>query len=167
MTLSYQKVWRVLGLSINYATMLPRCLYEWNMQCEILRLFFNILGDKMVTPNWTPTPCFFHCKIIVNYGEEELLDDNIINPILILQSSFFDHRSTLGHQGTAIAKLLPNFFILHPLVPTLISMDVVVTSFNTPYSYWPPSGISTNENRHFMWMEIKLPIPCFQNCCTH
>jgi hypothetical protein len=46
-------------------------------------------------------------------------------------------------------------------------MDVVVTSFNTPYSYWPPSGISTNENRHFMWMEIKLPIPCFQNCCTH
>jgi len=35
-------------LSINYVTVLPSCPYEWNMQCEILQLFFNILGDKMV-----------------------------------------------------------------------------------------------------------------------
>jgi hypothetical protein len=27
----------------------------------------------------------------VNYGEEELLDDNIINPIPILQKTFHDH----------------------------------------------------------------------------
>jgi hypothetical protein len=51
MTQNYQKAWKVLGFSINYATMIPRCPYEWNMQCEILQLFFNILGNKMVTPN--------------------------------------------------------------------------------------------------------------------
>ncbi len=98
----------MLGFSINYATMLPRCHYEWNMQCKILQLFFNILGDKMVIPKWTPTLCFS----IVHKSElwwEELLNDNIINPIPNLQSSFFDHQSTLGNPNIIIAKLLLNF----------------------------------------------------------
>jgi hypothetical protein len=50
----------------------------------------------------------------VNYGEEELLDDNNINPIPTLQSSLLDHRSTLGNQGTTIAKLPPSFSLSTP-----------------------------------------------------
>jgi hypothetical protein len=48
--------------------------------------------------------------------------------------------------------LLPNFCLaspsLHPPTPTLISMDAIVTSFHTPYSYWPSSGVTTNENHY-------------------
>jgi hypothetical protein len=84
----------------------------------------------------------------VNYGKEELLDNNIINPIPILSSSLLDHRSTLGNQGI----LLPSFHLaspsLHPPTLALISMDAIVTSFHIPYSYWPPSGVTTNENHY-------------------
>jgi hypothetical protein len=52
------------------------------------------------------------------------------------------------------ALLLPNFGLafpsLHPPTPTLVSMVAVVTSFHTPYSSWPPSGVITNENHYFM-----------------
>jgi hypothetical protein len=82
----------------------------------------------------------------MNYGEEELLDDNIINPIPILQSSLLDHQSTLGHQGTTIAKFPPSFSFS---TPAFVSMAAIVTS-HTPYSYWPPSGATTNENHYFM-----------------
>jgi hypothetical protein len=30
-------------------------------------------------------------------------------------------------------------------------MAAIVTS-HTPYSYWPPSGATTNENHYFMWI---------------
>jgi hypothetical protein len=50
------------------------------------------------------------------------------------------------------ALLLPSFRLtslsLHPLALTLISMDATTTSFHTPYSYWPPSGVTTNENHY-------------------
>jgi hypothetical protein len=37
---------------------------------------------------------------------------------------------------------------LHPPTPTLISMDATMTSFHIPYSRWPPSAITTNENHY-------------------
>jgi hypothetical protein len=49
--------------------------------------------------------------------------------------------------------LLPSFYLapfLHPPTLVLISMDAIVTSFHTPYSCWPPSGVITNENHYFM-----------------
>jgi hypothetical protein len=53
-------------------------------------------------------------------------------------------------------------------VPALISMDATMISFHIPYSCWPPSDVNTNENHYiFMWMEVRLPILCFFNCCTH
>jgi hypothetical protein len=84
----------------------------------------------------------------MNYGEKKLLNDDIINPIPILQSSFLNHQSTLDNQGTTIAKLSPRFSFLHPPTSTLISMDVTMTSFHTPYSCWPPSRVATNENHY-------------------
>jgi hypothetical protein len=52
------------------------------------------------------------------------------------------------------ALLLPNFHLaspsLHSLVHALVSMTIAMTSFHTPYSYWPPSGVTTNENHYFM-----------------
>ena len=86
----------------------------------------------------------------MNYGEEELLDDNIINPIPILQSSLFAYQNTLGPK----ALLSPSFHLAssfpNPPPPSPISMVVVVNSFHTPYSCWPPSGVTTNENRYFI-----------------
>jgi hypothetical protein len=29
-------------------------------------------------------------------------------------------------------------------------MATTVTSFHTPYSCWPPSGVTTNENHYLM-----------------
>jgi hypothetical protein len=50
------------------------------------------------------------------------------------------------------ALLLPSFHLtfpsLHPPMPTLVSMDAIVTSFHTPHSYWPPSGVTSNENHY-------------------
>jgi hypothetical protein len=47
---------------------------------------------------------------------------------------------------------LPSFHLasssLHLLVLALISMDATVTSFHTPYSSWPPSRVTTNENHY-------------------
>ncbi len=104
----------------------------------------------------------------MNYDEKELLDDNIINPIPILQSFLLDHRSTLGNQGIIIAKLPPNF--------TFSTPTNAYTHFNGCNCDLLPHSILllatkwciTNENIIiFMWMEVRLPIPCFFNCCTH
>jgi hypothetical protein len=69
------------------------------------------------------------------------------------------------------ALLLPIFCLaspsLHPPALALVSMVVIVTSFHTPYSYWPPSDVTTNENHYFMWMQVKLPILCSFNCWKH
>jgi hypothetical protein len=69
------------------------------------------------------------------------------------------------------ALILPNFHLaslsLHLLVHALVSMTRTMTSFHTPYSYWPPNGVTINENHYFMWTEVKLPILCFLNCCTY
>jgi len=50
------------------------------------------------------------------------------------------------------ALLLPIFRLvspsLHPPTFALISMDVTVTSFHSPYSCWPPSGVTSNENHY-------------------
>jgi hypothetical protein len=52
------------------------------------------------------------------------------------------------------ALLLPSFHLaspfLHPLVPTLISFATTVTSFHTPNSCWPPSGVIRNGNHYLM-----------------
>jgi hypothetical protein len=52
------------------------------------------------------------------------------------------------------ALLLPSFHLvspsLHPPAPALISMAATMTSFHIPYSYWLPSGATTNENHYFM-----------------
>jgi hypothetical protein len=53
------------------------------------------------------------------------------------------------------ALLLSSFRLaspsLHPLVLALISLDAIVTSFHTPYSYWPPNGVTIDEN-HYIFM---------------
>jgi hypothetical protein len=50
------------------------------------------------------------------------------------------------------ALLLPSFYLaspsLPPPMPTFISMDAIMTSFHTPYSFWAPSGVTTNENHY-------------------
>ncbi len=49
------------------------------------------------------------------------------------------------------ALLLPRFCLassLQPPAPTLVSMDATMTSFHTPHSCWPPSGVTTNENHY-------------------
>ncbi len=50
------------------------------------------------------------------------------------------------------ALLLRSFCLtspsLHPPTPTLISMDATMNSFHIPYSRWPPSAITTNENHY-------------------
>jgi hypothetical protein len=50
------------------------------------------------------------------------------------------------------AILLPSFHLafpsLHQLMLALVSMDVIVTSFHIPYSYWPPNGVTINENHY-------------------
>jgi hypothetical protein len=52
------------------------------------------------------------------------------------------------------ALLLPSFRLaslsLHSLMPAFVSMVTIVTSFHTPYSCWPPIGVTTNENHYFM-----------------
>jgi hypothetical protein len=70
----------------------------------------------------------------VNYGEQKLLDDNIIKPIPILQSFLSDHQSIWGHQGITIAKLSPSFSLSKPTMLAPISMAAIVTSFHNPYS---------------------------------
>jgi hypothetical protein len=66
------------------------------------------------------------------------------------------------------ALLLPNFCLaspfLHQLMPTFISMAIVVT-FHTPHSCWPPSDVIGNENHYFIWMEVISSISCFLNYC--
>jgi hypothetical protein len=51
------------------------------------------------------------------------------------------------------ALLLPTCFCLaypslHPPTLAFVSMDAPLTSFHTPYSYWPPSGVTTYENHY-------------------
>jgi len=51
------------------------------------------------------------------------------------------------------ALLLPTCFrsaspFLHPRTLAFVSMDATMTSFHTPYSYWTPSGVTTNENHY-------------------
>jgi hypothetical protein len=47
-------------------------------------------------------------------------------------------------------------------------MDATATSFHTPYSCWPPSGVIINENHfNFHVNGRQTSYSVFSNCCTH
>jgi hypothetical protein len=78
----------------------------------------------------------------MNYDEKELLNDTLSTQNQSYKVFFLIIKVIWATE----ALLLPSFCLvspfLHPLVLALVSMDAIVTSLHTPYSCWPPNGVT-------------------------
>jgi hypothetical protein len=84
----------------------------------------------------------------VNYGEEKLLMTKLSTQYQFYKVLFLIIKVLWATE----TLLLPSFHLaspsIHPPASALVSMDATVTSFHIPYSCWPPSGVTINENHH-------------------